>query len=118
MKIKRPAVIALTVQLIVLFALPGLTWFVGSLDSYFIMAMLLLLVIHPLCCLGIGIFAGLDVKARWWLVLTSAALARPGDLVFFSFETAFFLYGGINLLLGVLGMAGAMLIQRMRQRNS
>ena len=110
MKIKRPAVIALTVQLIVLFALPGLTWF--------IMAMLLLLVIHPLCCLGIGIFAGLDVKARWWLVLTSAALALAGDLVFFSFETAFFLYGGINLLLGVLGMAGAMLIQRMRQRNS
>ena len=115
---KKSTLIALAVQGAVLFALPGVTWFLGELDFYFVAAILILMAVHPLCCLGMGIFAGLEIKARWWLVLTAAALALAGNLVFFSLETAFLYYGGINLLLGVLGMTVAAVVQRARRRNS
>ncbi|MDE6837266.1 MAG: hypothetical protein K2P33_02605, partial [Acutalibacter sp.] len=66
--------------------------------------------------LGTGIFAGLDIKARWWLVPVAAVLVLCGYLVFFSLETAFLLFAGADLLLGVLGITGAALVQRIRKR--
>ncbi|MDE6836958.1 MAG: hypothetical protein K2P33_01010, partial [Acutalibacter sp.] len=49
---KKPVVVALTAQLLLLFALPGVTWLVGSLDLYLAITVLILLAVHPLCCLG------------------------------------------------------------------
>ena len=114
---KKSAVIALAVQGAVLFALPGVTWFLRELDSYFVAAILILMGIHPLCCLGMGIFAGLHVKNRWWLVLSGAVLALCGDWLFFDFQTAFLYYAGINLLLGALGMAATAVVQRARGKS-
>ena len=113
---KKPVVVALTAQLLLLFALPGVTWLVGSLDLYLAIPVLILLAVHPLCCLGTGIFAGLDIKARWWLLPAVAVLVFYVYLVLFSLETAFLLFAGADLLLGALGITGAALVQRIRKR--
>lgn len=113
---KRSTLIALAVQAAVLFALPGVTWLVGSTENYLILSVLLLMAVHPICCLGTGVFAGLDIRARWWLVLTGPVLALCGDLVFFAMEAGFLSYAGINLLAGVLGLAAAALIRQLSKR--
>ena len=113
---KRPALIALAVQAVVLFALPGVIQLVGRADVHFILTILVLMILQPLCCLGTGIFAGLNIKSRWWLVLTGAALALCADLIFYALDIGFLLYVGRNFLAGVIGLAAAALIKHLSQR--
>ena len=111
---KRSTLIALAVQTGVLFALPGMAQLVGRGDVNFILT--LLMALHPLCCLGTGIFAGLDIKARWWLVLTGPVLALCGDLIFYDMEADFLFYVWVNLLSGVLGLGITALIKQLSNR--
>jgi hypothetical protein len=114
--VKRSTLIALAVQTGVLFALPGMAQLVERGDVNFILTLLILMALHPLCCLGTGIFAGLDIKARWWLVLTGPVLALCGDLIFYDMEADFLFYVWVNLLSGVLGLGITALIKQLSKR--
>lgn len=113
---KKSTLIALAVQIAVLFAMPGVVQLVRRGDVHFILTILILMAIHPLCCLGTGIFAGLDIKSRWWLALTGPVLALCADLIFYAMDAGFLFYFGINLLAGVLGLAAAALIKQLTKR--
>lgn len=115
---KKSIVIALAVQAVVLFALPGVVQPVGRGDVHFILTLMILMVIHPLCCLGTGIFAGLDIKTRWWLVVSGPTLALCADLIFYAMDADFMFYAGINLLLGALGMTATAVVRWAMKRKA
>lgn len=69
------------------------------------LAWLLFFFVDPLCTLAVGIFSGIRIKERWSLPVWCALLYLLGAWLVFSMgETAFFLYAGIYLLLGLLSM--------------
>ena len=111
-KMKKSGLIALVVQVVVLAGLPALNLIFGSLDIYFAVDILILLVIHPTCSLGMGIFAGLDIRARWWLLLSGPLLALCAEWIFFALEMDFLIYAGINFLLGIVGMVSTILVRQ------
>lgn len=115
---KRAAILVLAAQAVVMVGPPALTRLAVSLDIYFVAVMAILLVIHPLCCLGTGIFAGLDTKTRWWLVLTGTVLALCGDWLSFAFSSDFLFYAGLNLLLGLLGLTATTVVRRAIKRKA
>ncbi len=67
--------------------------------------LLLYLFIEPLFALFIGIFAGREMKKNWYLPPAAAVLSVLGSwLIFEMGESAFLLYAGGYLVLGVIAM--------------
>ena len=68
---------------------------------------------NPLLAGGTGIFAGWEIKSRWWMPLAHAALFVCGAWLFLEMgEPAFFLYAAAYLTTGILTMLGTAIVRR------
>ena len=66
---------------------------------------ILFFVINPLYAAVCGVFAGKNIKRLWVLPIISAGLFLTGVWLFFEMgETAFLLYGGCYLIIGIIAM--------------
>ncbi|MBP3447393.1 MAG: hypothetical protein J6K51_00040 [Clostridia bacterium] len=69
---------------------------------------LLFFVINPLFFIVEGLLCGMNLKGHWWLPLASAGIYLLSSWVLFDMgETAFLIYAGLYLAVGVLSMLGA-----------
>ena len=67
--------------------------------------LLLFFALNPLFSLLCGAAAGKNLKRLWYLPLITAALFLAGAWLFFElWETAFLLYSGCYLLIGIVAM--------------
>ncbi len=75
---------------------------------------LLFFAVNPIYSLVVGIFAGKDIKKRWWKPIISAILFLLGAWLFFAApgETDFLYYTAIYLLIGALAMGITKLIKK------
>ncbi|MBD5522070.1 MAG: hypothetical protein HDR03_12780 [Lachnospiraceae bacterium] len=74
---------------------------------------ILFFAVNPMYFVIIGAFAGKNSKQLWYLPVISAVLFLLGTWIFFDMgETAFILYAGIYLVLGVLAMLISMVINK------
>ncbi len=101
----------------VMLALPALAVRFISGDAGMAVCFILFFAVDPLTAAASGVFAGRDVRKRWFQPLLTAALFLAGTwLLFDPGETAFLLYAGIYLAIGCAAMAAAHLIAAKRAR--
>ncbi len=86
-------------------------------DGGMAVCFILFFAVDPLTAAASGVFAGRDVRKRWFQPLLTAALFLAGTwLLFDPGETAFLLYAGIYLAVGCAAMAAARLVKAKRAR--
>lgn len=79
---------------------------------------LLFFAVNPCFCVLCGVFAGKNIKVFWVLPIISAVLFLAGTWIFFDpGETAFLLYCGIYLLIGIVAMMLTAAIQRIKNKR-
>lgn len=77
---------------------------------------ILFLVVNPLFSVVCGVFAGKDIKQLWTLPIITAGLFLAGTWLFFEMkETAFLLYCGCYLIMGVIAMLISALVNKRKQ---
>ncbi len=85
--------------------LPWLAVTFGNADTGMGITLALFFAVDPAYSVLAGIFAGKDIKNLWSLPIISAALFLFGAWIFLAGnESAFFLYAGIYLALGIAAM--------------
>lgn len=89
-------------------------------NNAMLILMLLLFVLHPLCALYSGIFAGGDVRKRWWLPLAHSALFAIGAWWILSMDIqGLYVYSPIYLAIGFVTMGiTAVLCVKSREKNA
>ena len=93
------------VSAVVMLLFPFIATSVFKSDAGFAIILLMFFVLNPLTAIGVGIFAGRNVKSSWYQPLLLAALFLAGVWAFFApGETDFFYYVAIYLLVGYLSM--------------
>lgn len=76
---------------------------------------ILFFAINPLYCAACGIFAGKNIKQLWALPVIAAGLFLAGAWIFFEMrETAFLLYCGCYLAVGVVAMLISTFVNKRR----
>lgn len=89
----------------VMLLLPCLAVTFGNADAGMGITLALFFAVDPAYSVLVGIFAGKDVKKLWSLPIISAVLFLFGAWIFFEGnESAFFLYAGVYLALGIAAM--------------
>ena len=96
----------------------GLPWLVTALAGSAGMAICFLLFFgaNPLFCAACGAFAGANIRKFWVLPAAAAVLFLAGVWLFFELlETAFLLYCGGYLAIGVIAMLISAAVHRSRR---
>lgn len=76
---------------------------------------ILFFAINPLYCAVCGAFAGKNIKQLWALPIISAGLFLAGAWIFFEMrETAFLLYCGCYLAVGIVAMLISTFVNKRR----
>lgn len=77
---------------------------------------ILFFAVNPLFCAVCGVFAGKDVKKLWILPIISAVLFLAGTWLFFEMgESAFLLYCGCYLVIGIIATLISALLNKKKQ---
>ena len=101
----------------VMLLLPALTLLLPP-QAYMAAIIPLFFIVDPLCLLATGIFAGWDVRARWWFPIGAAALYLCGAWLFVDFlEMDFLFYAAGYLAVGLFSMGAAALIWNKSERR-
>lgn len=93
--------------ILAIFLMIGCPWLAVTFASSVGMAVcfLLFFAVNPLFSAICGVFAGRNIKQLWILPIVIAGLFLAGVWLFFEMgETAFLLYGGCYLIIGVAAM--------------
>lgn len=102
----------------VMVLLPWLTVKTVKSDAGFAVVLLLLFAVDPVWCAAAGTWAGKDCRRLWAVPLLSAALFVAGTWICFEpGETAFLLYGGIYLGIGLIAMGISHILQKRREKQ-
>ena len=69
--------------------------------------MCIFFLLAPFCALYSGIFAGLDIRRRWWMPLVAVALFIVSSSWILSMDVqGLWVYGGLYLAIGLISMCG------------
>ncbi len=102
------ALVEVLVPLAVTLTVPG--------DAGFGVTYILFFIIDPLFAVVFGAYAGRALRERWFVPLTVGAVYVLGAWCVFSFgEPAFLYYGGLYLVLGLIGMFFSALLMNWRE---
>lgn len=105
--------ICVLISFVVMVLLPLLTVTFVKGDSGMAICFILFFVINPITSIGIGIFAGRNIKTLWFQPLLLALLFIAGVWLLFDMgEMAFLMYAGIYLIIGILTMVIVSFIQQ------
>ncbi len=97
-------------------ALPGLTVRFVKGDAGMAVCFLLFFAVDPLWSAALGLFAGRDVKKRFFVPIIPAVLFLAGTRIFFDRgEKAFIFYAAVYLLLGTAAMLLSALLRKKRE---
>lgn len=111
---KKNFILWLLISAVIMLMLPWLAVAFIKGDGGMAVVFLLFFAVNPIYSVLIGAFAGRDVVHLWSLPVISAILFVAGTWIFFDMgETAFVMYAGIYLVIGVSAMLISMLIKRM-----
>ena len=84
--------------------------------SGMVICFVLFFAINPLFSVFCGVSAGKDIKRLWSLPIITAALFLFGVCLFFEMgETAFFLYCGCYLIIGIIAMLISAFVNNKKQ---
>ena len=76
-------------------------------NAAMLVCMCLFFVLAPFCALYSGIFAGLDIRRRWWMPLVAAAMFVVGAWWLLSMDAqGLWVYGGLYTAIGLVAMGG------------
>jgi len=77
---------------------------------------ILFFAVNPLFSMVCGVFAGKDIKRLWPLPIITAGLFLIGTWLFFEMgETAFLLYCGCYLMIGIVAMLISAFVNKRKQ---
>ena len=77
---------------------------------------ILFFAVNPLFSMVSGVFAGKDIKRLWPLPIITAGLFLMGTWLFFEMgETAFLLYCGCYLMIGIVAMLISAFVNKRKQ---
>ena len=110
---KKKYIMWLILSIVVTILLPwaAVTFVKG--DAGMAACFLLFFAVNPLYSIVIGIFAGRNLKEMWSLPVISAVLFLLGAWIFFNMgESAFLMYAGIYLVIGIVAMFVSILISK------
>lgn len=114
---RKPFFRWLAVLAVVMLTLPWLAVNIVPGDAGMAACFVLFYAVNPLCCVGVGWFAGKDVRSRWSLPALAAALFLAGVwMLFDAGEPAFFRYATAYLALGIGAMLLSLLAARIGKR--
>ena len=102
-------------SLIIMIGFPWLAvTFAGS--AGMAICLLLFFAINPLYAVFSGVFAGKNLKQLWALPVITAGLFLAGAWLFFEIgETAFLLYCGCYLIIGIIAMLISAFVNKRKQ---
>jgi len=79
-------------------------------------SLILFFAVDPLFSAVCGVFAGKDIKQLWALPIITAGLFLAGVWMFFEIgETAFLLYCGCYLIIGIIAMLISAFVNKRKQ---
>ena len=109
---KKNLWIWLGITAFVMFWLPMFAIMFGK-DEALAACLLLFLIVNPAYALGVGCYAGTNVKERWSLPIITAVMFLVGVWIMFTItETAFLVYAVCYLAIGYAAMALTMIVVR------
>ena len=107
------ALLWIAVTAAVMLLLPYLAVTFAKGDAGMAVCFLLFYALNPVYSVVAGIYAGKNSRQLWCLPVVTASLFLIGTWIFFDMgETAFVLYAGIYLILGMCAMLGSALIRK------
>lgn len=110
---KKNFILWLLISAVIMLMLPWLAVTFIKADGGMAVVFLLFFAVNPIYSVLIGAFAGRDVVHLWSLPVISSILFVAGTWIFFDMgETAFIMYAGIYLVLGVLSLLVSMFIHK------
>ena len=114
---KKNIILWLAASAVVMLAFPWLAVTFVKGDAGMAVCFLLFFAVNPLYSVLIGAFAGKDIRPLWSLPVISAALFLIGTWIFFDMvETAFILYAGVYIVIGIVAMLISMFVRKNIQR--
>lgn len=114
---KKDLILWSLVSMVIMLLLPWLAVTFIKGDAAMAVCFLLFFVVDPIYSISIGVLGGKNVRYLWGLPIISTILFLLGTWLFFDMgESAFVLYAGIYLILGICAMLISMLIQWKKQR--
>ncbi len=114
---KKDLILWSLVSMVIMLLLPWLAVTFIKGDAAMAVCFLLFFVVDPIYSIFIGVLGGKNVRYLWGLPIISTILFLLGTWLFFDMgESAFILYAGIYLILGICAMLISMLIQWKKQR--
>ena len=114
---KKNIILWLAASVVVMLVFPWLAVTFVKADAGMAVCFLLFFAVNPLYSVLIGAFAGKDIRPLWSLPVISAALFLIGTWIFFDMvETAFILYAGVYIVIGIVAMLISMLVRKNIQR--
>lgn len=110
---KRTLVFWLMVSALILLVLPWLAAAFVKEDGGMAACLILFFAVNPLYFVVLGASAGKNMRCLWCLPVLSAVLFLAGTWIFFDMgETAFVMYAGVYLILGMCSMGLSALIRK------
>lgn len=105
----------LIATVLIMIALPWLAvTFAGT--AGMAVCFILFFAINPIYAVVSGVFAGFNIKKLWMLPIITSVLFVLGTWLFFDMgETAFLLYGGGYLIIGIIVMLLSSLIRNKKK---
>ena len=114
---KKNIILWLAASVVVMLVFPWLAVTFVKADAGMAVCFLLFFAVNPLYSVLIGAFAGKDIRPLWSLPVISAALFLIGTWIFFDMvETAFILYAGVYIVIGIVAMLISMFVRKNIQR--
>lgn len=114
---KKDLILWSLVSMVIMLLLPWLAVTFIKGNAAMAVCFLLFFVVDPIYSISIGVLGGKNVRYLWGLPIISTILFLLGTWLFFDMgESAFVLYAGIYLILGICAMLISMLIQWKKQR--
>jgi hypothetical protein len=108
----------IAVSAVVMLFLPWLTVTFVKSNAAMAVCMMLFFAVNPLYSVALGILAGKRCKELWLQPIFAALLFLAGAWLFFDMgETAFLLYAGVYLALGLISMWICALIARKKDNS-
>ena len=82
-------------------------------NAAMLMCMCIFFLLAPLCALYSGIFAGQDMRHRWWMPVVTVAMFVTGSWWLLSMDAqGLWVYGGIYMAIGLVSMGACTVIRR------
>ena len=102
---KKVLFLWLIITVIIMWGLPwfGITF--APADAGMAVCFLLWYAVNPVYSVLSGVYAGMEIKKRWWQPAAVAVLYVAGTWMFFEFgETAFLVFGAVYLAISAIAM--------------